>query len=276
MKILVMGTSHTAALRDAADWIGATYPDLDVTYFSLPGFYHARAQMNGPWFGPAKDDDKGRDISLQMNGCTAINLDDFAHILHIGSRFSLVKCSQLMADFDILGHPTRTGRPLMTRAAALGLIAASVEQDVATRSVMADHDPRFTFMPAPYPLARSRMHGAGHEPALSRLDARDTAQDWADTYSKVIQTTLANVENHFLAQPVSTLAAPFFTDNIYALTEDTADNRHMNASFGQAVFAHFATHRLGLDPVTHITAATPFAGRQHDSAHPASSRQNAI
>ncbi|MFT6168637.1 MAG: hypothetical protein ACJAR9_000749 [Celeribacter sp.] len=255
MKVLVLGTSHCAAVRLASDWIARAYPTLDVDYYALPGAVHARSLMIGSTFGPTPSDTYGCKMSGAWNDRMIVDLAPYAHIFHIGERFSMGAITRLMADFDVLELPERSLRPVMSLSAAQALIGSAIDDVVATRHSVFDDDPRFTFMPAPYPLARAAQRGPGFEATMARLNTRNTAPDWSQIYEDLIAASLAHYGYRFMAQPLGTRQGVFATKDRYARPNSSArdvgnkvDNRHTNAAYGQDIFAAYALQQLGLTP----------------------------
>jgi hypothetical protein len=262
MKVLVLGTSHSASVRMSADWIKRAYPDLEVDYFSLPGAVHARSLMIGSTFGPTPSDAYGCKMSQKWNDGLTVDLAPYAQIFHVGERFTMLSVARLMADFDILETDERSLRPVMSLSAARALIGTAVYDCVEARHDVFDDDNRFTFMPAPYPLARGSKQGAGHEPTMARLNKRQTATNWSQMYEHAIATSLADFGYRFIPQPEHTRKGVFATKDIYARPNTSVadvgnkvDNRHTNAAFGQEIFTAYAQSQLGLSPLE--TASAP-------------------
>lgn len=262
MKVLVLGTSHSASVRMAADWIKRAYPALEVDYFSLPGAVHSRSLMIGSTFGPTPSDAYGCKMCQQWNGSLMVDLAPYAQIFHVGERFAMGAVTRLMADYDILNYEERSLRPVMSLSAARALIGSAVYDVVEARHDVFDDDPRLTFMPAPYPLARGAKRGPGFESTISRLNQRLTAPEWSHIYEHAIGTSLADFGYRFLAQLDHTRKGIFATKDVYARPKtsvadvgDKVDNRHTNASYGQEIFAAYAQSRLGLAPLE--TASAP-------------------
>lgn len=262
MKVLVLGTSHSASVRMGADWIKRAFPSLEVDYFSLPGAVHSRSLMIGCTFGPTPSDAYGCKMSQQWNGSLMVDLSPYAQIFHVGERFTMGAVTGLMADYDILEHDERSLRPVMSLSAARALIGSAVYDFIEGRHAVFGDDKRFTFMPAPYPLARGAKRGPGYEAAMARLNKRHTASDWSQMYEHAIATSLADFGYRFIPQPTHTRNGVFATNDIYARPKTSVadvgakvDNRHTNAAYGQEIFAAYAQSQLGLTPLE--TASAP-------------------
>jgi hypothetical protein len=261
MKVLVLGTSHSASVRMGADWIKRAYPSLEVDYFSLPGAVHVRSLMIGSTFGPTPSDTYGCKMSQQWNDSLFVDLAPYAQVFHVGERFSMLAVARLMADYDILELEERSLRPVMSLSAARALIGSAVYDLVEARHDVFGDDTRFTFMPAPYPLARGAKRGPGFEPTMARLNKRLTAPDWSLMYEHTIATSLADFGYRFIPQPAHTRKGVFATKDIYARPNssvadvgDKVDNRHTNAAYGQEIFAAYAQSQLGLAPLEPASA----------------------
>jgi hypothetical protein len=257
MKVLVMGTSHVGCIRMASKWTKAAFPTLDVTYFALPSIMYANALMIGSCFGPTKANKKDCLASLERNGSEYIDLAPFDQIFHVGERLAMSPVDRFMADTDILELSERGDRSLITLRAAKALIEASVVEYAEERHSLFGDDPRITFTPAPYPLARSAEIGRGQERVWAQLNTRKTAQDWSHILDHIMEKTLEMFGYKFMPQPMETRHGIFTTDNRYARPRGAiqkrggdVDNRHMNTAFGQNIFAAFARTQLGLRPVS--------------------------
>ncbi len=250
-KILILGSSHTGAFQTARHRIAAAFPALDVSYFGLPGSGFFNATLTQGVF--AAPEDYAR--QFQWMETREIDLHPFERVLLVGERFAFGAVMRLLMGQDILEEPQRTKRPLMSRAAMQELIGALVEQRVEALLTKFGRDTRFTFVPAPYPLARSLQSGPGQEKALKSVLKRDTGADWGRTYEARIASEMAAAGLDFLAQPRETRDSYLTTQDRFArqdapeeASETQIDNRHMNDDYGWQVFCAYAATRLEIRP----------------------------
>ncbi|GAA3868982.1 hypothetical protein [Celeribacter arenosi] len=251
MKVLVLGTSHVGAFLLARDEIRADFPDIEVSYFGLPGDVFSRAVAHNGIFRTENADDR----LFEWNEAREIDLRPFDQILLTGTRFMWLLVMRLFATRDVLDEPQRRGLALISRPALTAFIDAAVEDAVAGLFNRIPPDPRITVLPAPYPLVRSWKPGFGHEPIVTAASQMDTIGVWTGLYEDAILTHLAAQGMGFIAQPQDTRADPIRSQNRFARANSSAeevgnrvDNRHLNADYGRHAFSHYAQSTLGLTP----------------------------
>lgn len=250
-KILIIGTSHTGAFYTARDAIAAGFPDLDVSYFGLPGRVYSSAVYEGGVFRAPEDMPR----QLAWMDRREIDFAPFSHILHVGERYALNHVMRLMVFHDVLEEPERTGRAFISSAALADMIRGTVARRAERLLERFGKDSRACFLPAPYPLARSTRPGAGHEYALAALGKRAHGAKWMALYEQIIEEEMHKAGLDVLLQPPQTRAGQFMTADRFARAgtdqsapPDQVDHRHMNADYGWQVFCAFAQRCLGQTP----------------------------
>ncbi|WP_417248207.1 hypothetical protein [Celeribacter sp.] len=251
MKVLVIGTSHSATIRMAHDEIAARFPTLDVDYFGLPGREFFQADVIGTTFTPQAD---ARKIAFEWNNTETVDLAHYDHLFVVGDRYGLLSILRLLVQYDTLEEGKRRGGPVMSRAAMTALIEGAVSHCVDALVARFGRFPHVTTTPAPYPLKRSWRPGAGHERHLTELTHRAHAEDWIEVYENAIEQQVTAAGIGFVPQPLETRYDAFRTLNRFARARSTAegtqriDNRHMNADFGALLFETFARDILDIHP----------------------------
>ncbi|MEM5468867.1 hypothetical protein [Celeribacter marinus] len=252
MKVLVLGTSHTVCFREALTELRTDYSDLTLQTFGLPGGKFADASFEGTTFCATPH---ARDVALEWNGVTQIDLAPFDHILMVGERFSFQSITRMLASHDILEDAPRAADALISTAALEALIDGAVAAQVSAIVARFGRDARITCLPAPYPLARSWKQGAGHERFITTLSNRDTAHRWMTRFEASIGAHLAEAGMGFLAQPRNTLHDAFRSRNAYAWPNSSqeaagahVDNRHLNTEYARIAFAAYANDTLNMRP----------------------------
>ncbi len=247
MKVAIVGTSNIGALKYAAPRIAALFPDIEVTFFGLPGGKFDRTRIDETVFGPDRSDQKVYRLSRRVNGTPQIDLAPFDHILVIGDMLGLPACLHTALHYDIADWPTRTGKPLMSEPAFL----SAMEEAIALR---ADHlRTQFGVLPlhaarAPYPTAAVVAEGPLHHQPYAAMATHPDAARIEHLFHQRLIAALQARDITFVAQPAETIAQPFLTKESYGIgsqdfrTEGAIlnDHRHMNADFGASLFQAFA------------------------------------
>ena len=254
--VLVIGSSHVAAYRAAAEAFTAMHPGITLSFFGVRGplFFGGRVDKAGVFKVPLRDD-KDRAFVKRTNGTTRIDTTGADHLLMVGHRFAFPGFPVLLEDHDIL-EGIRTGRPrLLSEAMLTDTIETMTADSVAgaLRQVARATCP-VTFAPAPYPATSITDRRDSYDTArtLEAYWARPDAALVFDLWRESLRRHIADSGHHLLKQPESVTAAPYATQPQYAtraavLDQNGAgapDHRHMNADFGLAMLRHFAETRI--------------------------------
>ncbi|SMX43972.1 hypothetical protein [Actibacterium lipolyticum] len=259
-RLLVLGSSHTGALKSGVPRFRGRFPDVDVEFFAVPApvFLTGRVNKEGVYV-PGFRKDKDRELANAINGAEQIDLTAFDHILVVGFRFELISTAALLQTYDLL-EGTDTGKD---RACSMEFVDATMAATTARIAKMVRRclgpDRNFTLTEAPYPSAAIGERADDYEPArvidnfIRHPDAEGLFQKWL----KGVEDAVTQLGHGFLSQPADTIAAPFATKAQYALGGTSADgeemsgtdHRHMNGDFGLRVLETFATQKLNLQPI---------------------------
>ena len=87
--VLVIGSSHVAAYRAAAEAFTAMHPGITLSFFGVRGplFFGGRVDKAGVFKVPLRDD-KDRAFVKRTNGTTRIDTTGADHLLMVGHRFA--------------------------------------------------------------------------------------------------------------------------------------------------------------------------------------------
>lgn len=246
MKVAVIGTSHTGAIHAALPDISASYPQLQLSFFGLPGVEFARAIYQDGVLSPPADN-----LDLPWMTATSLDLKPFDHILLAGPRVGFARAATLITHHQLLELPEGDGRPFMSTAAMGALIQGLVDVQVQQTFERFGADERFCLLPAPFPLARAKDEGPGQEAMLIDLEAKIHARACFETFEDGVDRACESLGVRALRQPEQTRESFCTTRDKFALAAqvdpETPDHRHMNAAYGRAVFDAYATSILGLD-----------------------------
>lgn len=261
--VAVVGTSNIGALKYAADQIAGNHPDLQASFYGLPGGKFAQAQMDDKGqFQPPANDASGRKMAQKINGRAAIDLMGFDAVLVIADTLGMVQTLFLAAQYDVVDWPTRRERPLISAPCFL----AAMEEAITARADLLAQQfhairPLYAAL-APYPsVAVTRRGPHRQDPYALVVDHPELPRIHA-LFRSALTHVLARRGIVFVPQPDETMAAPFLTRPEFAMgaldfrAADRVlnDHRHMNAAFGASLFRAFA---LALGPDMSGTAPRP-------------------
>lgn len=236
MRIAVIGSSHVAAIKAAAPEIADTYPDVELTFFALPGGVFRRATLRDGIISAASLDAVETALVTKINGNTALHVDGYDHLWVVGDRFGFGQVLQLYSR-----HDPPDGR-----------IDQIVENHVARLFSQFGFDDRLTFSPAPYPALQAKVPGPKQELRLARILHHPDGAAVLARFEKAISIALTAKGYGAVLQPAATRALIFTTDDRFLYKAATlaagpqsgSDLRHMNAAYGRLLFDAFAAQRL--------------------------------
>lgn len=234
MRILVLGTSQALALRAAFPAVQAQRPDIDLSFWGLPGasFHRAAIAADG-LLCPDPDDHTGRKLAAQWNGAEAVDLTQFDRIFLVGLRYGLQPVLRMALALQPAEWGDRPGARLVSEAFLSAAIQARIAETLDSQSRRTPLDGRFLFMPAPYPAEVAVRADAPHdEPTLRQACQLPAAARLMALFEELLAEAHAARGVGFAPQPRATLAAPFVTRDIH-LDDPARDARHMNATYGQ-------------------------------------------
>ena len=237
MRILVLGTSHAACLRDAFPAILSVAPELDLTFWGLPGGAFQKARMGEDGIlRPDPSDRIGRKKVSAWNTATEIDLAPFDRIFLVGLRFGLNDMLRQMAELQPLDWGPRAGAIGVSCGYLRAAFEASAALSLAAQAERIALDERFILMPAPYPAVLStQLGGPRYEPNLHRASEMNRASDLMDMAEAAMRKAHVERGLGFVTQPRETLAAPLLSRD--DLLQDSAqDARHMNSHYGLIAF----------------------------------------
>ena len=127
-RIVVIGDSQAGAYRAGWPRIAARHPDVSVEVFAVP-VPHFRnlgltSELAFGLFG-SRSAEHSRDIILQINGRTSIDLADADLVVWAGYRTGFDVVAEMLADSDVDGLGD-TGAPRLLSAAAFEAATAAI------------------------------------------------------------------------------------------------------------------------------------------------------
>lgn len=257
-KVLVLGNSHSTALKFANEAYSRTYPEVKLSYFGAPGWLFKQGQVKKDGHFHAKSaTEKDREIVQAINGANSIDVRGFDRLFVVGHRPSLLALSSLADSYGRLeGSRAELDAEFLISEA---LIHAWVDEIINTW--LTGVASRFrgltnvTFTDAPYrsssilELADKRQEPARFKQFLT-LPFLDYLMP---EYDRLIRQRLHDHGFSFLTQPTQTLDGFYATQAKYCKSPVGADgksvpidHRHMNADFGFEMLQAYAVEILGL------------------------------
>jgi hypothetical protein len=259
-RVLIIGSSHVGAYKNASDAFSALYPEVEVSFFGVRSPLFMEGRMNGQKrFAVKPRDAKDAKFVTATNGALDVDASAQDHLLMVGHRFAFTDIATLLEEHDVL-ESVRTGCPrviseTMLRDVIGSLITTTVEQ---ATSAIAPFGKRAVFAMAPYPASTLVERGQGYAMArkLGAFWARPDAVWLFEMWRDALITALEAQGHGLLEQPQMLNDGPFATKPQFA-TQAAAlngaqlgktDHRHMNADYGLAMLCTYAEAHLGLPP----------------------------
>lgn len=270
-RVLLIGSSHTAAYKNASERFAALYPSVTLDVFGVRGPLFLAGKMNKrAVFIPPYRDKKDRAFVVDTNGRDTADASGYDHVLMVGHRFEFNVLAGLLENHDLL-EGMRTGRAhLMSETLARDIIAAVTQKSVDdAAAAIAPYGKPVSFALAPYPASTITQRGDTY--SLSRtlrlFWERPDAKWLYETWLAQVHNALGAHGHRLLEQPAALCDGPYATKPEFAKsaagfndeTRAKTDHRHMNADFGLAMLCSYAETHLGVSP--HISGKTALKER---------------
>lgn len=266
-RLLVLGNSHSGALRMAKDGFAQRHPDVETAFFAAPGaqFLRGRTGPDGIW-RPFMANDDQRATVMAINGSDACDLSGFDAILVVGYRFPPSILAEILLEHEVMGLPFRdAGSPARrlsrgfvekTADAVIEAAAQQIERRIGTAHP-------FILTDAPYPSDKVGTRGDEVGRVMASLQTHPAAAELIALWTERVAKAVTARGWGFLPQPEHTFSGPAATRAEYAeapahgdgTTSSLVDHRHMNADFGMAILEAWAATRAATKPVAAAASA---------------------
>lgn len=239
-KILVIGSSHAAALRRALPRIAVEFPQHEVTCWTLTARCF-NAAVVGPDGVLTPDPARPgvRKQAMRWNGAESVDLKPFDHILMAGLDQGIERVLATLAQL----HPVEWGKRAGARAVSLDFLrsalCAIVEGTLVAQGQRIPFDARFAATPVPYATQASFNPTLGHSADAETVAALPHAADLFELYEQEMAAAHMDQGLTFIPQPRESLARAWLTQDVFA-DPASADCLHMNADYGLLAFRAFA------------------------------------
>lgn len=270
MKVLVLGNSHAAALKQGFDRIDGFPDDLDLTWFTAAGqaFYNLRYSKDDNTIGLHNADRKpdAKEMLVRRNGATHISLAPFDRILIAGHTNGFVEIVTLLGQFGVEAVQRVPQAPTLTWDGfvdCLDCIIASrlPKWDPSVTGLPVDliSSPRLTDDVEQFP-GKAPKYGFCGELRKDGDGFRDCLNFAQDRYA----TRAAQVGIHVFEQPAATVSAqtgltlPEFNQGTKGLDGGTSvpDGSHANADYGVLAASQYLEHLKNVPVAVHSAKKT--------------------
>ena len=251
-RLLVIGSSHVGALKNAQAQFLAPRPQMTLDFFGLrgPSFLKSRVAEDGV-FHPPITTEEDRALILKANGTDQIDTTSYDHVLLIGYRFGFPEVASLLEHHDIQGWEGADRAQTIDLPLAEDMVDTMIDSSLTeVLEALAPAGRPLTLCLAPYP-AKSIASRARKMELARELKAFWTHPAAEPLFQMWHSRLLAKIEaagHRLLPQPRRTMAGPFATkpkfakapENLDGSTMKGTDHRHMNADFGLLMLTNFA------------------------------------
>lgn len=250
-KVLVVGTSHSACLKEAWDARETRWAGQDVTFFAIMGREFKKLSVQDDLtFGPTSPkNDALRESLITLNGAAEVNFRDYDVIVRTGFDLGEGLYRTLLSRFDVDGiiEGGKSGRRISQDFFETALRANF--EDTVVQSDWADWGadaPKLMIVPKPafservidQPLAQTT-------PWKRYLTLGDGVRQAREVFDKIMVQAFSEKGAVFLPRPEVALTALGLSKSEFSvgssrLGESRGDHpegefRHMNAAYGALV-----------------------------------------
>lgn len=239
-KILVIGSSHAAALRRALPAIAVEFPHHEVTCWTLTARCFNLA-VTGPDGVLTPDPNRPgvRKQALRWNGADSVDLKTFDHILIMGPDLGIGQVLNMLARLQPAEWGPRDGARIVSLDFLKTALRAHLGAALAAQSRRTPFDARFSAAPIPFASELSFHPSRGHSPDAAIVSRLPRAADLFTIYEQELRAACLDNDLAFVPQVRDSLARPWVTQDSY-VDANVADGLHMNATYGQLTFRAFA------------------------------------
>jgi hypothetical protein len=262
-RILIIGNSHTGALKESWDADRAAFPGTEIAFFVAPQNHFAACRLGADRvFGlPEKANPRTREIVRTLNDAESVDLKAFDVVVRVGYRWRVDDVVSILAGYDIDGI-LDSGAP--RRMSAEGFRAACC--DIAGASLPGlrwrDMDrPRLVFVAKPYPseavLETAEASGKPLQERRNRgwrlaLGRHRSVAPALAVFEEAMREALAACKIDFVPAPAEARGGSGLTLNRYTLgsarlsakAHGAEEIQHMNRNYGALVLREVMT-RVG-------------------------------
>lgn len=266
-RVLCLGNSHVAMIRDAAQRFGDGWPDLSVTCVGAHRELLLETTCADGWLRPATD--AAREAFALLGGGNRVELDGFDAIVVVGCQASATRATEVWKDTrtatmtSVRRHddPATADWALVSQAAFDAMVQTTLLETLAFRLLR--HLRRGTGAPlllVSQPRLSQKVHEVPAEryPGLHALLQSGDAPAISEAHDRNAEVLCEALGVTYLPQPEMTIREAMLTARAFShggkkLTEageyrqPPEDVLHGNATYARRVLDQIAAH-FGLPP----------------------------
>jgi hypothetical protein len=264
-RVLIIGNSHSAALRMAWNDLADRYPGVDLTFFVVGGRPFAAFDLDDQGIFRCVDATSVSREQLSkiraLNDGVSADCNQADHVLLIGKNYGEATIAQICQQWDIDGFTGSGKNQKLSKSAFHAFCRANAESRLPGRHWSA-LEATVTFAGAPFPSAslkdaRSILGAA--RPWIGLMDRPEGYAEASIAYGELFTSLLGSRSIGFAPQPPETLTEEGFTLPEYLRKapakhmrdgEATDDYRHMNEAFGTIRLEAYFRDFVGVTGIT--------------------------
>lgn len=245
MKILLIGTSHSGAMKFAWDEIGPQHPDIEVEYvaahrdklnlLTLDEDMVLRPDPDAKTDGGTADDRRLSQIEM--------NLKDFDVVVHVGWGNDPVFLRSALMSLDVDGLREQGAETVLSRPAFDAIIKDYCEQSLPPKEWRKLTGTQIISVETP------RRNEAVLDGKTPGTRGAESDQGYFETFEQASEQMVELMPKHgvtFVRQPAETVAENGFTIRDFGTgsakfrsgeAHKAEDRAHMNADYGKLVWA---------------------------------------
>jgi hypothetical protein len=238
-RVLILGNSHTVALKDAEAMIKADHPDVELSFFSVsePNFSKGRMDKSGV-YAPRYQSEAENDKLLTINGAISVDLTAYDHVLVVGLRFPLQSICDVLDLYDVLeGSPN--GKDAFVSSSFLQKLCQDLAKTTVSKWMAllgADFSGAIYAAPFPSIAVNETEQRVDRRARASRaLNQHPEAGLLFEMINQALADAMSQFPARYLFAPDATVHSPFLSKAEFSET----DHVHMNGRYGQAIFSKF-------------------------------------
>lgn len=247
-KVLILGSSHVAALKSATGKVLVRYPDVQLDFFAAPGPLYREFQLDSQerFIGLLEDSDvKEDEIALmnRLNGASKLFYGDYDAVVLAGYSINETLNARILSRFSV--DDTSHSKPgaRLSKSAYLSMLAEIAQNVLPDAGWWNLETPRVFLSPAPR-IAENCIHvGTRTVASWVPLVEKDlTTPDIFEIYVRFLEEIFRKIGVTFIPQPEDSFGKTGLTQSRYsegAVYIRPGDHRadydakHMNAAFGE-------------------------------------------
>lgn len=254
-RILVIGSSHAAAIRRALPMISAEFPQHQVTCWTLTArcFNAATVDQDGI-LTPDPTRPNLRKQALRWNGAESVDLRRFDQVQISGMDLGMDNILRLLWTLQPLEWGPRPGARGVSLDFLRAAVRAAIDAALTAQSARIPFDHRFAATPEPCATEQSYDPALKHAAFAADVGRLLRAQELFALYEGELAAAHLAHGVDLVAQPRETIARAWVTKAEFIDTK-VADCLHMNDVYGLLVFRALAARLPNTAEPARLSAA---------------------